>query len=66
MYEKVAHHLLYSVLIGRTVVLVGSHSSEHKVACMMDVLSPYVPVMPGQEVQLLRYVAKLHYNQILY
>lgn len=54
-YEKVAHHLLYSVLIGRTVVLVGSHSSEHKVACIMNVLSPYIPVMQGQEVQLLRW-----------
>lgn len=54
-YEKVAHHLLYSLLIGRTVVLVGRHNSEHKASHIMNVLSPYVPIMPGQEVRILRW-----------
>jgi hypothetical protein len=63
-YEKVAHHLLYSLLIGRTVVLVGRHSSEHKASHIMNALSPYVPLMPGQEVRLLRYVVESQYNQI--
>jgi len=54
-YEKVAHHLLYSLLIGRTVVLVGKHSSEHRASHIMNVLSPYIPLMPGQEVRILRW-----------
>lgn len=65
-YEKVAHHLLYSLLIGRTVVLVGRRSSEHKASQIMNVLSPYVPLMPGQEVRILRFVVEPRCNQIAY
>jgi len=65
-YEKVAHHLLYSLLIGRTVVLVGRHSSEHKVSHIMNVLSPYVPLMPGQEVRILRFVVESRCNEMAY
>ncbi|KAJ4447227.1 hypothetical protein ANN_09230 [Periplaneta americana] len=52
-YDKAAHHVLYSLLIGRTVVFVGDESSEHKAAHIMNILSPYVPVMPDQEVNIL-------------
>jgi hypothetical protein len=65
-YEKAAHHLFYSLLIGRTVVIVGRDGSEHKASHIMNILSPYVPVMPGQEVKILRYVLKSQYNKILY
>jgi hypothetical protein len=65
-YEKVAHHLLYSLLIGRTVVLVGRHSCEHKASHIMNVLSPYIPLMPGQAVRVLRYAVEPQYNQISY
>jgi hypothetical protein len=66
MYGKVAHHLLYSLLIGRTIVLVGRHNCEHKASHIMNVLSPYVPLMSGQEVKILRFVEESRSNKIVY
>ncbi|XP_066992520.1 uncharacterized protein [Anabrus simplex] len=54
-FPKAAHHVLYSLLIGRTVVIAGSEQMEHKVGNMITALIPLVPVSDTHVVKTLRW-----------
>ncbi|XP_047108261.1 guanine nucleotide exchange protein smcr8b-like [Schistocerca piceifrons] len=54
-FPKAAHHVLYSILIGRTVVLAGSEAMEKKVNKIIDALVVLFPVKFEEVVRILRW-----------
>nr|CAD7263085.1 unnamed protein product [Timema shepardi] len=46
-FNKAAHHIMYSLLIGRTVVLCGTEHSMCKVSLIITALKALIPVKEG-------------------
>jgi hypothetical protein len=43
LYPKFAHHIFYSILIGRTIVICGSEEQKNKISQILTALIPLVP-----------------------
>jgi len=54
-YRTSAQHVVYSLLIGRTVILAGDSQSETKAHRMITALSPLIPRAGPDPVRVLRY-----------
>ncbi|XP_063227353.1 uncharacterized protein LOC134533710 isoform X2 [Bacillus rossius redtenbacheri] len=54
-YQKAALHVVYSVLIGRTVVVCGGKAARRRVSQIITVLMALVPVGSGKQLRVLRW-----------
>nr|CAD7397878.1 unnamed protein product [Timema poppensis] len=53
-FNKAAHHIVYSLLIGRTVVLCGTEHSMCKVSLIITALKALIPVKEGGKPNVIR------------
>lgn len=47
-YHQVAHHILYSILLGRPILLCGEEKLSRKISRIITALIPLVPVPPSK------------------
>ena len=54
-FHSTAHHVLYSILIGRPVVIFGKETTRLKIAQIFNCLIPFVPCYPSKSFKLLQW-----------
>lgn len=54
-FPKVAHHLLFSILVGRPIILFGTSKYRSKVSQIISALIPFVPCYPMKTFKIFRW-----------